>query len=293
LVKYLERYGVLIKSKQSDSNMAQEEKSKLARLRTLKFIPKDERGVLIALIILLGVVVLCAITHSGRFTQNFLFYLLFFVLWPLCVFLVWIGFEVVKYLIVGAIALPGGFAVISYLNGHTEAALVAGAIAVGVLAVVLGIIVIIAAIFLGPAILVGLGIYYGLGSTFLAGLLGFIIGLIIYGLTWFLLRKIIIPFSFGFGATMLGGILASNVANLVFRIHQIYHLNLNIDKWFKEVTKSMDFSSIQSAIKSIYSALWSLLGEFRVGGWLIILGSFIVAIFFVIAELQDLKKDNT
>jgi hypothetical protein len=271
--------------------MAQEDKSKLAKLRALKFIPRDKKGILTSLIIFLGIVILCAITHSGKFTQNFLFYLLFFVLWPLCVFLVWFGFDVIRYLIVAAIVVPGGFAVISFLEGHTEAALVAGAIAVGVLLVVLGIIAIIAAIFLGPAILVGLGIYYALGSTFLAGLLGFIAGLIIYGLTWFLLRKIIIPFSFGFGLTMLGGILASNIANTVFRIHQMYLLNLNIDKWFKEISKSMDFNSIQSAIKSIYSALWQLLGGFRVGGWLIILGAFIVGIFFVIAELQELKKD--
>lgn len=270
--------------------MTRENPSRVQRLRGLKLIPRSKRWAVISLGILLGIILFSSISHSGSFGRNFLFYFLFFVLWPLCVFLIWIGFEVVKYLIVGAIVVPGAIAVLSYLGGNNETAFAAGAIAAAVLIVVLAIAAIIVGIFLGPGILVGLGIYYSLGSTFWSGLLGLLAGLIVYGLTYIILGKILIPFSFGFGTTMLGGIIASDISNAVFRVHQIYLLNVNINRFYKQISKSIDLNTVQSAIKSIYGTLSELMGGFGAGNWIIILGAFAVGIAFVLSGFRDLKK---
>ena len=271
--------------------MNQKTPGKLERLKGLKLLPRSKEWIAISIGIFLGIILICSISHSGSFGRNFLFYLLFFALWPLCVFLIWIGFEAVKYLIVGAIVVPGAIAVLSYLGGHNETAFTAGAIAAAVLIVVIVIAAMIAAIFLGPGILVGLLIYYSLGSTFWAGLLGFLAGLIVYGLTYIILGKILIPFSFGFGTTMLGGIIASDISNAVFRVHQIYLLNVNIDRFYKQISKSIDLNTVQGAIKSIYGTLSELMGGFGAGNWIIILGAFAVGIAFVLSGFRELKKN--
>ncbi len=237
-------------------------------------------GIVLGSIFFFGFVL---IPYSESFRSLLLFYLMFSILWTTCVYLIWFGFKFLRYLLIAAITIPGVVAFISYSGGHNRVALVAGTISLGVLLSVIGIIFIVMILFLGPGALAGLWIYHFIGSNVWSASLGFIIGLGIFALTCQLLRKLVLPYSYGFGVAMSGGIAAHDLSNIVFRIHPSYLLNRSIASFLDEIGR-LNFESIENGIRSAYLFLSWLLGGFGIRNWIIIAAAFGAGILFVIKK---------
>ena len=241
---------------------------------------RTKAGILLGLIFFLGIVL---IPYSESFGHLLLFYLMFSILWTTCAYLIWFGFKSLRYLLIAAITIPGVVALISYSGGHNRVALVSGTISLGVLLSVIWIIFMVMTLFLGPGVLAGLWIYHFIGSTVWSASLGFFMGLGIFAVTCQLFRKLILPYSYGFGIAMLGGIAAHDLSNIVFRIHPSYLLNRSIDSFFDEIGR-LNFESIENGILSVYLFLSWLLGGFGIRNWIILAAAFVAGIFFLMKK---------
>jgi hypothetical protein len=220
------------------------------------------------------------IPYSESFGDLLLFYLMFSILWTTFAYLIWFGLKFLRYLLIAAITILGVVTIISYLDGHNRVALVSGMVSLGVLLSVILIIFVVMTLFLGPGVLAGLWIYNFIGSTVWSASLGFIIGLGIFALTCQLFTKLILPYSYGFGVAMLGGIAAHDLSNIVFRIHPSYLLNRSIGRFFDAIGR-LNFESIENGILSIYLFLSWLLGGFGIRNWIIISAALGAGLFFV------------
>ena len=241
---------------------------------------KTRSGIILGLIFFFSFVL---IPYSESIRDLLLFYLMFSILWTTCAYLIWFGFKFLRYLLIAAITIPGVVTIISYLDGHNRVALVSGMVSLGVLLSVIAILFLVMTLFLGPGVLAGLWIYHFIGSTVWSASLGVIIGLGMIVLTCQLFRKLIIPYSYGFGVAMLGGIAAHDLSNLVFRIHPSYLLYRSIGRFFDEIGR-LNFESIENGILSVYLFLSWLLGGFGIRNWIIIAAAFGAGLCLVIKK---------
>jgi hypothetical protein len=206
--------------------------------------------------------------------------------------LIWCGFRFIRYLLIAAITIPGAVALISYLGGHNRVALISGTISLEVLLSVLGAIVMVTTLFLGPGVLAGLWIYHAIGNAVWSALLGIIMGLGVCTLTCQLLRRLVLPYSYGFGIAVLGGVAAHDLSNMVFRIHPSYLMNRSIDSFFAQIGR-LNFESIEKGIPGVYLLLSWLLGGFGVKDWVIITAAFVAGMFFVMkTSFSSLPENN-
>jgi hypothetical protein len=259
--------------------------------KKLRRIPLGKQGILIGLLVLFFLILICAAIHPGNFFKNFPFYLLFFILWPVCTFLVWLALNFIKYLIWAAVAIPGALAILSYLGGSTEAAVVFGAISLGVLLVIVAIGLAIGALIVGPGILAGIGIYHALGGGFFGVFVGILVGIVLTGFIAFLAGKIILPFAIGFGITTIGGAIANEIANSAFRIHRFLLLKTNLEDVLRDVGRKADLGSLKDAIMSILSIFGDMLQGIWSTNWVIFIGAVGVGILFVVLALKE-GEDN-
>ncbi len=225
------------------------------------------------------------VPYSEIFREHFFFYMIFSILWMICGYLIWFGSRFLKYVIVAAVTIPGVMALLSYLGGYSRVAVISGSICLGVLLSLIAIVLIIITLFLGPAVLAGVWVHHLLGSNLWSSLMGAVLGLGSFYLTFQFLRKVVIPYSHGFGLAMLGGLLAHDLSNIFFRIQPSYLLNTGMESFFHEI-ETLNFHTLENGIVSTYLFLSWLLSGFGVRNWIIIAGAFSTGIFFIIQRMR-------
>ncbi len=250
---------------------------------------RSKPGIILGVSLFLGLL-LIPLTEDGE--HICLFYLVFSILWATCTFLSWHGFRFLRYVILAAFTIPGVVALVSYSSNHNRIALLSGTISMGVLLSLMIITVMVVALFLGPGLLAGLWIYYVLGSTIWSGSLGVMMGLGIFLLTSYLLRMIVIPYSHGFGTTMLGGIVAYDLSNTVFHINSSYLVNRGVENFFDQIGQ-LNFESLRNTVGSAYFFFSWVLGGFGIKNWIIVAVALGVGVLFVLKNTFILSAPNS
>ena len=180
-------------------NIPTEKKSEQPQIDTTKIKQhlQSNTAKYIVLGIILFFLLLCVITRPDN-TGNFFYYALFLIIWPLLAYLAILGINFLKALYITVMLGSGVIAVVAALIVEVGIALIAGAIALCMLAILVAVAIGIAILIFGPGALAGIGINQLLGDTTFSGIIGFIVFLIISFIIGGFVMKIAFPFGFGF-----------------------------------------------------------------------------------------------
>ncbi|MBM3296076.1 MAG: hypothetical protein FJY83_00575 [Candidatus Aminicenantes bacterium] len=219
---------------------------------------------------ILGLFVLSLVlAPSSRPFGSMGYYLLFFVLWPLLIYLIFVVFDLVATIFKVVTFGAGILAVILFLSDRPQEGMLFAVVAVFGLAVMLGIALSLGAVILGPGIVLGMGAYHGLGEGFFGTLVGLVVFVLISAGMYFLVMRLLLPFFLGFGVSLVAGALAAKISDLVFAARI-----------------GSEISSGVSRIRDLSDVLAIVQDAFRIGAAsqaLVLLGSIAFGIFTIVA----------